>query len=109
MHIEGVATMRKWVVLASILVVGGATAVAVRLQLPTLIEIGPGYSADLACACVFVSGRTPESCIADLDPLARKLVSVSVAPANLSVSARALGLVHRTARYRDGYGCTLED
>jgi hypothetical protein len=109
MHIEGAATMRKWVLVAGILVVGGATAFAARLQLPTLIEIGPGYSADLTCACVFVSGRTPESCIGDLDPLARRLVSVSVEPASRSVSARALGLVHRTARYRDGYGCTLED
>ncbi len=101
--------MRKWVLLAGILVVGGAIAVAVKMQLPTLIEIGPGYSADLTCGCVFISGRTPESCIGDLDPLARRLVSVSVAPASRSVTARAVGLVHRTARYRDGYGCTVED
>jgi hypothetical protein len=101
--------MRKWVLLAGILVVGGAAAIAVWMQLPTLIEIGPGYSADLTCACVFVSGRTAESCIGDLDPLARRLVSVSVAPASRSVTASSLGLVHRTARYRDGCGCALED
>jgi hypothetical protein len=102
--------MRKWVVLAGILVVGGAAAFfAARMHLPTLIEIGPGYSADLACMCVFVSGRTPESCIGDLDPLARRLVSVSVAAGRRSVTARSLGLVHRTARYRDEYGCALED
>ena len=101
--------MRKWVLLAGILVVGGATAFAVKMQLPTLIEIGPGYSSDLTCACVFVSGRTPESCIEDLDPLARRLVSVSVAPSSRSVTGRALGLVHRTARYRHGYGCTIEN
>lgn len=101
--------MRKWLLVAGVAVVGGAVAIAERLQLPTLIEIGPGYSAELTCSCVFVSGRTPESCIGDLDPLAHKLVSISVEPANRSVEARAVGLVHRTARYRDGYGCTLED
>jgi hypothetical protein len=37
------------------------------------------------------------------------LVWVSIAPADRSVTARALGLIRRTARYRDGYGCALED
>jgi hypothetical protein len=101
--------MRKWVVLAGVLVCGAAAFLAAWLRVPTLVAIGPGYSAEVACACVFVSGRTPESCAADLDPLARRFVSVSVAPAIRSVTASALGLVRRTARYRDGYGCALDD
>ncbi len=101
--------MRKWIVLCGVLVAGAAAFLAARLQVPTLIGIGPGYSAEIACACVFVSGRTPESCAGDLDSLARRLVSVSVAPANRSVTASSLGLVRRTARYRDGYGCALDD
>ncbi len=101
--------MRKWVVLAGILVGGAAASSAAWLHLPTLIAIGPGYSAEIACGCVFVSGRTPESCAGDLDPLAGKLVSISVASVSRSVTARSLGLIHRTARYRPGYGCTLDD
>jgi len=44
-----------------------------------------------------------------MDPLAQKLVSVSIATENRLVTARSLGLVRRTARYRDGYGCSLDD
>lgn len=101
--------MRKWVALAVVLVLGAAVFLAARRHLPTLIELGPGYSAEICCACVFISGRTPESCRADLDPLARRLVWVSVAPASRSVTAHTFGLVRRTARYHDGYGCVLED
>jgi len=101
--------MRKWIVLAGVLIACAAALVSARLHLLTLIGIGPGYSAEIVCACVFVSGRTAESCASDMDSLARKLVSVSVAPTSRSVTARSLGLVRRTARYRDGYGCTLDD
>ncbi len=101
--------MRKWILLSGVLVASAAAFLAAWLHLPTLMGIGPGYSAEVTCACVFVSGRTPESCEGDLDSLSRRLVSVSVAPANRSVTARALGLVRRTARHRDGYGCALDD
>ena len=101
--------MRKWIVLAGGLVASAAVFLAARLHVPTLMGIGPGYSAEIVCACVFVSGRTPASCAGDLDSLSRRLVWVSIAPADGSVTARALGLIRRTARYRDGYGCALED
>ena len=101
--------MRKWIVLAGVLVASAVAFLAAWLHVPTLMGIGPGYSAEIACACVFVSGRTPESCAGDLDALPRRLVSLSVARANRSVTASSLGLVRRTARSRDGYGCALED
>jgi hypothetical protein len=101
--------MRKWAWLAALLAAGASAFLAARLHLLTLVRIGPGYSAEITCACVFVSGRTPESCSGDLDLLARRLVSVSVAPASRSVTASSFGLVRRTARYLDGYGCSLED
>ena len=101
--------MRKCIVLAGVLIASAAVFLAAKLHLPTLFGIGPGYSAQVVCACVFVSGRPPASCAGDLDSLSRRLVSVSIAPADRSVTARALGLVRRTARFRDGYGCALED
>lgn len=100
--------MRKWIVLLAALVAAVAGFLAARLHVPTLIGIGPGYSAGITCACVFVSLRTPESCAGDLEPLSRRLVSVSVAPASRSVTASALGLIRRTAHYRDGYGCAID-
>jgi hypothetical protein len=101
--------MRKWILLAGGLVAGATAFLAARLHVPTLMGIGPGYSAEIVCACVFVSGRTPASCAGDLDSLPRRLVSVSIAHSNRSVTARSLGLVRRTARDRDGYGCALDD
>jgi len=101
--------MRKWLALVVVLVVGAAMFFAARLRLPTLMELGPGYSAEISCACVFISGRTLESCRGDLDPLAQRLVSVSVAPASRLVTAHIFGLIRRTARYHEGYGCVLED
>jgi hypothetical protein len=101
--------MRKWIALAGGLVVSAAAFLSAWLHAPTLIGIGPGYAAEIACACVFVSGRTPASCTGELNALSRALVSVSITPTNRSVTARSLGLVRRTARYRDGFGCTLVD
>lgn len=100
--------MRKWIALAAGIIVVAAAVLAARLHLPTLVGIGPGYSAQVTCACVFVSGRTAASCAGDLDPLAHKLVSVSIGTTTRSVTASS-GLIRRTARYRDGYGCSLED
>jgi len=100
--------MRKWL-LSGLVILLAVVSLGAWLHLPTLIQIGPGYSAEMICGCVFISGRTPPSCARDLDPLARRLVSVQVDAASRSVTARALGFVRRTARYRQNYGCGLED
>jgi len=101
--------MRKWVVLAGAVFLLAAVSLGAWLHLPTLIQIGPGYTAEVMCGCVFISGRPPQSCARDLDPLARRLVSVQVDTATRSVTARELGFIQRTARFRQNYGCGLED
>jgi len=101
--------MRKWVALSGAVILLAAVFLAAWLHLPTLIQIGPGYTAQVMCGCVFISGRTPQSCARDLDPLAGRLVSVQVDTATRSVTARGLGLIRRTARFRENYGCGLED
>ena len=63
--------MRKWIVLAGVLIASAAVFLAAKLHLPTLFGIGPGYSAQVVCACVFVSGRPLASCSGDLDSPAR--------------------------------------
>ena len=69
------------------LVLGGAVAWRV-LRVSDLAEIGAGYAAQQTCACLFISRRTPESCHADMVPLARALVSVE--PAADQVTARSM-------------------
>ena len=85
-----------------------AVVVAWRvLRVPLLLNIGTGYAAQQTCACLFVSGRTLESCLGDLEPLARKLISVH--PATAEVTASGLALETATARYEKGFGCSLRD
>jgi hypothetical protein len=72
-----------------------------------LLTTGAGYSAQQTCACLWVSGRTLESCETDLDPLARRLISMRVGPEE--VTASGFGLATATARYEKGFGCSLRN
>jgi uncharacterized membrane protein len=101
------AIRRKQVLLAFALIVAVAAVVGWRaLHASDLLDIGTGYAAQQTCACRFVSGRTMESCMGDLDPLARKLISVRVSDGEVTASR----LVWKaTSRYEKGLGCTLRD
>ena len=66
--------------------------------------LGSGYAAQQTCACLFISGRSVDSCRGDLDPLAQKLVRL--APGDKEVRASAL-FSSATARYEPGFGCML--
>lgn len=96
--------MRKRILLAVLALVAIALAFTIRKFAP-LGRIGTGYAAEQTCACVFVSGRALDSCRADLDPLARRLVSISVG--SDEVRASSLGLERARARYDAATGCTL--
>jgi hypothetical protein len=99
---------RLWLASGTIVFVVASILVAWRLlQLSELARIGTGYAAQQTCACLFISLRSPESCHMDLDPLARRFVSVKPGPAE--VTARVLGLARATARYQTGFGCSLTE
>src|SRR3954467_1562445 len=99
---------RKRLVLGAFVLLLVAGAVAWRVfRVPLLVNIGTGYAAQQTCACLFVSGRTLESCLGDLEPLARKLISVH--PGAAEVTASGLGVASATARYEKGFGCSLRD
>jgi hypothetical protein len=100
--------MRKRALVVAGAVVAGTLAAGVwLLRLPEYARIGVGYTAQQTCACLFISGRSPASCRMDLDPLARKIVSVEVGAAE--VTARSAGFARAIARYRKGMGCSLEE
>ena len=96
--------MRKRIALAVAALLLIAAAMAVR-KLGPLARIGTGYAAEQTCSCVFVSGRTLESCRGDLDPLALKLVSMEVG--SDEVRARVAVLSHARAHFDAARGCTL--
>jgi hypothetical protein len=70
-------------------------------------DVGAAAMAKVICSCVFVDGRTLESCRAD-DPPGFDAVSVKVDMKARSATGTAGGLVSRRATYSEAYGCTLE-
>lgn len=101
-------TRRKWLALGVVAVLAIAVVVAWRVfRVPLLLNIGTGYAAQQTCACLYVSHRTLDSCLGDLEPLARKLISVR--PASDEVTASGFLLVTATAHYEQGFGCALRD
>ncbi len=95
--------MRKRIVLAIVVVALVVAAVRLR-RFPALGRIGTGYTAEQTCACVFVSGRTLDSCRGDLDPMAQRLVSVRVGTDDVRASS---ALFAARAVYDPRFGCTL--
>lgn len=99
---------RKRALLVVAVLVAAAVVVAWRvLRVGNLASIGSGYAAEQTCACLFIAGRTLESCMTDLDPLARKLIRVK--PGTDEVTASGFGLAAATARYEKGFGCSLQN
>jgi hypothetical protein len=99
---------RKRLALGVVVLLLVAIVVAWRVfRVPLLLNIGTGYVAQQTCACLFVSGRTLESCLGDLEPLARKLISIH--PGTDEVTASSFVLAAATARYEKGFGCSLRD
>ena|SRR6185295_1051326 len=97
----------KWVSGVLVVLVGGGALAWRLLHLSELSVIGAGYGAEQTCACLFISGRTLESCKTDLEPLAQKLVSFKIG--DHEVTARSFGVATATAKHEPGFGCSLQD
>jgi hypothetical protein len=97
--------MRKRIVWAVVVVAVAALLLGVR-HFRKLAVIGSGYAAEQTCACLFVSGRSLESCRGDLETMAQRIVTLE--PRDQEVHART-PLGSATARYEPGFGCTLTE
>lgn len=69
---------------------------------------GTAYAARVACSCRFVAGRALEDCAKD-KLAGMELVRLSEDREAKSVSASIPLIASDTARYREGYGCLLDD
>jgi CubicO group peptidase (beta-lactamase class C family) len=96
-----------------VLVALATTAVIVLPRLYRTALLGSGVTAQILCGGVFVSGRDPQSLLAeDLTGKGYELLSYfqhEVDRDGRRVSASAYGLARQTAIYRQGLGCTLLD
>lgn len=73
----------------------------------TYASIGAGYAAKAVCSCVFVSGRSLESVVAEDLYAVKGIATSEVDRANRTATTRVLGIASKTAAYREGLGCTL--
>ena len=96
--------LRSFGVLAVFVLIGAAVGLRPGLA---LMRIGTGYAAKQTCSCVFISGRTKENCQKDLEPLARRTISISIAQGEPEVWTHAFGWVRARARYQRNLGCSL--
>ncbi len=76
-------------------------------QTSIAIDVGAAAVAKVICSCVFVDGRTLESCRAD-DPPGFEQVSVTIDPKTRSATGTVGGMISRRATFSEAYGCTLE-
>ncbi len=85
----------------------GLTGVAVWASGPLLAEgrIGAAFVARTTCSCVFVAGRSLESCRTDWPP-GTEILTVRQEK-NAVVASAALGAVFAEATFEEDYGCTL--
>ena len=95
--------MNRWYAIAIfwVLLVGAAL---VFEHLRDLGRVGAGFAAKEVCSCVFVGGRSLESCRADL-PESMDRVQLELGADR--VRAFVPGLAERIARHEPPFGCVL--
>lgn len=95
---------RKWL---AALALGSLLAAAgyARFRLVPQAEVGAGFVAKQLCSCLFVARRDAAACRLDLRP---DLSPVRSEIEDGSVRAWVPLLASRTARFREGSGCSLE-
>ena len=76
-----------------------------RIRLAPQADIGAGFVAKQVCSCIFVGGRDEQACRLDLGPELEPVRSERLAD---GVHAWVPLLASRSARFREGTGCTLE-
>ena len=69
-------------------------------------HVAVGYAAKQTCSCLFVSGRTMQSCLGDFPEDSRSLLNIVPAGDRVNASAAA-GLFSAEAGYENGFGCRL--
>jgi hypothetical protein len=95
----------KWMLLA-VLVVAAAGALRYGPRIYRLGTIGAGYVAKQMCSCVFVAGRSAESCRSDMPPDMAS-VRAEILDGGSGVRAWVPLIVERTAHHAARSGCTL--
>lgn len=95
---------RKWQLIAGVLVLlVGIGAWSARDTFATA-RIGTTYVAKQTCSCLFVAGRSLDSCRTDFDSEALRPLDVVTGGSAVTVSALG-GLISARAEFERDFGC----
>ena len=95
--------MKRRVAVAAVLALLAVAIFGYR-RLSHAASIGAGYTAKELCSCIFVGGRSLDSCRPDV-PQSMDRVQAELLPDG--VRGFVTGLASRVARFEPGFGCTL--
>lgn len=99
---------KRWMwmgVLVAALVLIGAGAWASQGQI-AYANIATGYAAKQTCSCLHVSGRTLDSCLADLPADARSTITITQDGETVRASV-LFGAISSESIYENEYGCRI--
>ena len=71
-------------------------------------EAGSAYGARIGCSCRYVQGRDMESCEKDREP-GMAMVRLDDEPGARAVTGSVPLMATRTARFKPGFGCILDE
>ncbi len=97
-----------WIGAALVLLMVGAGAVYLP-RLRQAAAVGAGFVAKQMCSCVYVAGRSFESCRPDMmEEMARIRSEALSGGEEIGVRAWLPLLAERRARFHEDFGCTLQ-
>lgn len=99
--------MRLRGIIAAISTIGLAIGAYWAWQTSIAAGVGAAAMAKVVCSCVFVDGRSLDSCRAD-DPPGFEGIPVTIDANAKTATGSTFGLIKRRAIYSEAYGCTLE-
>lgn len=94
---------------AGLIVVAGAGWTALRHgSQGRRAELASGYVAHVVCSCRYLGNRTMRSCATDLEP-GMEIVRMKEDAAGRRITAWVPWVVERSATFKAGEGCTLDE
>ena len=95
--------VRKWQLIVAGVMVLIAVGVYVGREQVALARIGTAFAAKQTCSCLFVSGRSLNSCRRDYNPDVARWFTWRVGERSVTVSV--LGIFSSTSVFESGFGC----
>jgi hypothetical protein len=102
--LQGAAMKHKWLLILGVLVLLLGIGVWSSRDTFATARIGTTYVAKQTCSCLFVAGRSLDSCHTDFEPETVSAIDIQVSERTVTASALR-GFISARAQFDQGYGC----